>query len=182
MRLLTSDMRALLRSPAIRMRLLMTFFLDEGTYRFCDDIVDVTDGTNLWIGAGALGGQIEMRSGRDLSAEPITLTLDGNHLTQAGVQDPAKVLRDMMNYLYMQRRVDLAFGFSYLDTTDMFFSFTADAANTERVLFWGKKSLAGSSFGGTGGGGGTTSPYRGTAGGGGGGGGGGGSLRGGSRN
>jgi uncharacterized membrane protein YgcG len=69
-----------------------------------------------------------------------------------------------------------------IDPTDMFFSFTADAANTERVLFWGKKSLAGSSFGGTGGGGGTTSPYRGTAGGGGGGGGGGGSLRGGSRN
>jgi hypothetical protein len=196
----------------------MTFFLDEGTYRFCDDIVDATGGGNTYIGANALAGALEIRSGRDLAAEPITLVLDGNRMTQAGVADPAKVLSQILGYLHQQRRVDVAFGFSYpdqqlmnliipmaamkinyarlvdqdmnmtegseeiiakleivmdslasrygrasfrtrshddqleIDATDMFFSFTADAANTERTLFWGKRSPTGTSGSGFGGG------------------------------
>jgi hypothetical protein len=219
-RAFTQPIRDLLRAPSLRMRLLMTFFLDEGTYRFCDDAVDVTDGTNLWIGASALGSTVEMKSGRDLAAEPITLVLDGNHMTQAGITDPARVLRDIMGYLYTQNRTDIAWGLSYpdsaaiqltvptaamkintarlideklgwdrpnqqvvskleitldslamrytrssfrtrshadqqdIDPTDMFFSFTADAINTEKTLYWGKGgpgTPVGSSTGGSGG-------------------------------
>lgn len=203
--------KALLRAPSIHVRILMTFYLDQGTYRFCDDFVDVTDGTNVWIGAGAFGSQIDIKSGRDLAAEPVTVTLDGNKMTQAGIKDPARVLSDIMGYLTTQRRVDLAFGFSYADTfaiqaiipcaalkinncrlvdqrldwlspgkgvdskleivldslamrygrttyrtrsqadqqeidsTDMFFAFTADAVNTERTLYWGKGASSGTS-------------------------------------
>lgn len=213
MRAFTDDIRDLLRSPAIKMRLLMTFYLDEGTYRFCDDVFDISDGVNVWIGAGALGASVDIKSGRDLSAEPITVVLDGNHMTQAGIDDPAKVLRQMMDYLLTQRRVDIAWGFAYpdsqaiqliipvaamkinyprlldeklswtdpaqqpsakleivldslamrytratfrtrsdpdqreIDPTDAFYSFTADAINTERSLYWGKRAPTGTGGG-----------------------------------
>jgi hypothetical protein len=210
-RLFTPEQKALLRAPSLDLHILMTFYLDEGTYRFCDDIVDVSDGVNTWIGANPLAGSFEIRSGRDLAAEPITLQLDGAKMTQAGIANPARVLRDIMGYLHSQRRVDVAFGFSYpdqaqinlivpmaamkinhcrlidpgfsldeanqeqetileivmdslamryarttwrtrshadqieIDPTDMFFSFTADAANTEMTLYWGRASLNGGS-------------------------------------
>lgn len=203
-RLLTSGQKALLRAPSITLRVLFIFYLDEGTYRFCDDIQDATDGVNTYIGANPLASSLEVRSGRDLAAEPITLVLDGNKMTQAGIQDPARVLSDILGYLHRQRRVDVAFGFSYpntqnmellipiaamkintarlidqdmslddsdqaveakleivmdslasrysratfrtrshddqleIDPTDNFFSFTSDAANSERNLLWGK--------------------------------------------
>lgn len=208
-RLLTDPQRALLRSESIRLRVLMAFYLDEGTFRFTDDIIDVWDGQFTWIGAQPLASSLEIRSGRDLSAEPITLTLDGNRMTQAGIADPVKVLREIMGYLHQQRRVDIFLGFSYpnqaevnlripcaamkinncrmvdkemdlgepnkeivgqlvitmdslamrysratyrvrshadqleIDPTDNFFSFTADAANTEKSLFWGRKGPGG---------------------------------------
>jgi hypothetical protein len=215
-RAFNNDIRALLRAPSIKMRILMTFFLDSGTYYFCDDTVNVSDGIRTWVGANALGSAIEMRSGRDLSAEPITLQLDGNHMTQAGINDPAKVLAQIMTYLFTQDRVDIAWGFAYpdsyaiqltipvaamkintcrlidnkldwslpgketnsvleitldslamrysratwrtrshadqqeIDATDMFFSFTADAQNTERNLYWGKSAPSASSAVGSG--------------------------------
>lgn len=206
MRAFDDNVKRLLRSPSMKLRLLMTFYLDQGTYRFCDDFVDCTDGTNTWIGASPLGGQVEIKSGKDLSAEPITLTLDGNKMAQAGVKDPARVLSDIMGYLFTQRRTDFAFGISWpdsmgvnalipcaamkintcrlvdkqldwlnpskevessleivfdslamrysratfrtrsdpdqreIDATDSFFSFTADAVNTEKTLYWGKRA------------------------------------------
>jgi hypothetical protein len=216
-RLLTDPQRTLLRAPSIRLRVLMAFYLDEGTFRFTDDVIDVWDGQYTWIGAQPLASSIEIRSGRDLSAEPVTLTLDGNRMTQAGITDPARVLSDIMGYLHQQRRVDCYLGFSYpnqaevnlrvpvaalkinhvrsvdkemdfgesgqpavaqlvivldslaaryarstfrvrshddqkeIDPTDNFFSFTADAANTEKSLYWGRASS-------TAGGGGTVAP------------------------
>ncbi|MEB3061035.1 hypothetical protein VJJ74_07760, partial [Parvimonas micra] len=56
-----------------------------------------------------------IRSGTDLSAESVTLRCDGMRMAQAGIQDPARVLRDIMGYLYQQRRVDLALGLRYAD-------------------------------------------------------------------
>jgi hypothetical protein len=215
-RLFTTEQKALLRAPSLRLNVLMSFFLDEGTYRFCDDIIDRNDGVNTYIGAQPLASTIDIRSGKDLSAEPVTLILDGNKMTQAGIQDPARVLADIMGYLHQQRRVDISFGLSYpdqseinmvipvaalkinycrwidetidimdptgdvtakleivmdslaaryqrspfrtrshadqleIDPTDMFFSFTADASNTEKTLHWGKKSSIGGVRGGGG--------------------------------
>lgn len=114
-RAFTQVQRDLLRAPSVRIRLLVTFFLDEGTYRFCDDVMDATDGVDTYLGASALTEAIEVRSGRDLAAEPITLICDGNRMAQHGIADPARVLSDMLGYLYQQRRVDFAYGISYPD-------------------------------------------------------------------
>lgn len=111
----TTDQKTLLRSPSIKVRLLITFYLDEGTYRFCDDVVDVSDGTNTYIGASALLGDLEYKSGSGLAAEPVTLKIDGNRMTQYGVADPARALSDIMGYLHTQRRVDWSLGFAYAD-------------------------------------------------------------------
>lgn len=100
MRAFTTEQKALLRAQSLRVRVLMTFFLDEGTFRFCDDAVSTTSGADTYIGAGALASKLEIRSGRDLAAEPITLTLDGNRMVQAGIADPAKVLREILAYLH----------------------------------------------------------------------------------
>lgn len=193
--------------------------VQDQVYHFCDDVVDVTDGTTVWIGANPLANSIEVKSGRDLSAESVTLVLDGDRMAQAGIHDPARVLRDILDFLFQQRRVDCKWGFSYPDTaaiqlivpvaalkintcrlvdeklewgdptkaptskleivldslamrynratyrtrshtdqleidpSDAFFSFTADAANTEKTLYWGKRSPTLSAVGGGGGGG-----------------------------
>lgn len=114
-RALTAPQKALLRSPDLQMNVLATFYLDEGTYRFCDEVsgYDLTDGVNTWIGANALSEATEVRSSQDLQAESVTLVLDGNRMEQYGIADPAAVLADIMGYLYQQRRVDYAFGFRY---------------------------------------------------------------------
>jgi hypothetical protein len=216
-RILTTPQRAMIRLASLKVRVLSTWYLDTGTYRFCDDCVDLSDGTYTYIGANALTSALEIKSSPDLAAEPITLTIDGNRMTQAGIKDPAYVLRDMLTYLIHQRRVDFAFGFMAptseviqlvipaaatkinnprlvdpqieasakepaqpqliitldslaarynratwrtrshadqheIDPTDNFFSFTADAANTERSLYWGRKSASSGSNIGTAGG------------------------------
>jgi hypothetical protein len=207
-RAFTNAQRALLRAPAVRIRLLATFYLDAGTYRFTDDVLDVVAGGQTYIGASALTESIEVRSGADLAAEPITLICDGNRMEQHGIQDPARVLSDIMGYLHQQRRVDFAYGLSYpeetvvnlmipiaamkinhvrlvdqqldllaeepvaarleivcdslamrygrstyrtrshadqqeIDSSDMFFSFTQDAAQAEKTIYWGKKAPRG---------------------------------------
>lgn len=111
----TTEQKALLRSPDLQMNMLITFYLDEGTYRFCDEAsgFDLTNGVDTWIGANALAEASEIRSSSDLQAEGVTLTLDGNRMAQYGVDDPARVLRDILGYLYQQRRVDYALGFRY---------------------------------------------------------------------
>lgn len=115
-RALTAPQRALLRSPDLAMNLLATFYLDEGTYRFCDENsgYDLNDGTHTYLGANTLADASEVRSANDLQAESVTLTLDGNRMTQAGIDDPGRVLRDILGYLYQQRRVDYALGFRYV--------------------------------------------------------------------
>lgn len=113
MRALTTEQKNLLRSDSLAANLLATFYLDEGTYYFCDDVRDLWDGTHTYIGANAITESVEIRSGTDLSAESVTLTCDGNRMTQFGIEDPARVLRDILGYLHQQRRVDCAIGFRY---------------------------------------------------------------------
>lgn len=112
-RALTTDQRNLLRSPDLACNALATFFLDEGTYRFCDHPLDLTDSTNVFIGASALSDSVDIKSGSDLAAQEVTLLIDGNRMTQYGIEDPASVLRDILTYLHQQRRVDIALGFRY---------------------------------------------------------------------
>jgi len=113
MRVFTTDQLNLLQSPDLAVAALATFYLDEGTYRFCDDVIDLSDGTNTYIGASALASTADIKSGDNLAAEPVVLTLDGNRMAQAGISDPAAVLSQMLQYLYTQRRVDIALGFRY---------------------------------------------------------------------
>lgn len=112
-RSLTTPQRLLLNAPSIKANVLMTMFLDSGTYRFCDNVYDMSDGTNTYIGASALTEGADIRSGTNMSAEPVTLVIDGNRMEQYGVLDPAKIFSEMLAYLTAQRRVDLAFGLSY---------------------------------------------------------------------
>lgn len=114
MRAFTPEQKALLRSDAIQANLLATFYLDEGTYYFCDDVFDLNDGTNTYIGANALADGVDVQSGTGLSAESVTLRCDGQRMEQAGIADPARVLRDMLQYLHQQRRVDLKLGLRYV--------------------------------------------------------------------
>lgn len=112
----TAPEQALLKSPDLAVNLLATFYLDEGTYRFCDELTgfDLDDGAGtVWIGANTFADAVEIRMTSDMAAEQVTLLLDGNRLTQAGVADPARVLSDILGYMYQQRRVDFAFGFRY---------------------------------------------------------------------
>ena len=118
MRSFNAAQKALLRSD-MEARLLVTFYLDSGTYRFCDDVVNMYNGQHIYIGASALLGSVEIRSGDDLAAEPVTLYLDGNRMTQFGIQDPAKVLAEIMQSLASQRRVDWALGLSAIDSEEI---------------------------------------------------------------
>lgn len=130
--------KALLRSPDLQVNVLATFFLDAGTYRFCDEQsgLDLSDGVNTYIGASAFAEATEIRATAALQAESITLLLDGNRMTQAGVADPARVLADIMGYMHQQRRVDYAFGFrySYSSTINLTVPAYAGKINTCRLM------------------------------------------------
>ena len=119
MRLLTAPQQALLSQSAIRAHLLIAFYLDQGTYRFCDDVVDLFDGTNTWIGASSILSEVEFTAGLGLAAEPITLICDGQRMVQAGITDPAAVLRDILGYLHRQRRVDTFLGLGALNSEEI---------------------------------------------------------------
>lgn len=137
-RAFTTAEKALLRSPDLAVNVLATFYLDQGTYRFCDELsgFDLSDGTNTWIGANALAEAADIRATTEMQAEQVTLILDGNRMTQAGVSDPARVLADIMGYLYQQRRVDYAFGFrySYSSTINMIVPAYAGKINSVRLI------------------------------------------------
>lgn len=119
-RALTNDQKALLRSADLQMNVLMTFYLDEGTYYFCDEQgYDLKLGGQTYIGANALTEAAEIRASQDLQAESVTLVLDGNRMEQYGIADPAKVLKEILGYLYQQRRVDYYLGFRYSYSQDI---------------------------------------------------------------
>lgn len=115
----TSPQLAILESAGLRGRLLTTWFLDEGTYRFCDDVEDVTDGTNTWIGASALAVCADINSAQAYASESVQLTLDGTRMLESGFTDPAGLFRDILTYKLHQRRVNFAFGLSYVDVKEV---------------------------------------------------------------
>lgn len=119
MRAFTTPQKNLLRSPEIVGNLMAQFNLDSGTYYFCDDIRNLVYSGITYIGANSLANSVEIKSGSGLAAEPLTLTCDGNRMTEFGIDDPAKVLREMMEELHKQRRVDFALGLRYPQDWDI---------------------------------------------------------------
>lgn len=105
----------LLQSPGIRGRLLTTWWLDGGPYFFCDDVDDVSDGTNTYIGASLLAVCASINSSAPYAAEPVQLTLDGTRMEEVGFTDPAGIFRDIFSMDLHNKRVDFAIGLSYPD-------------------------------------------------------------------
>lgn len=135
-RAFTSDQLALLQSPSLAINTLATFYLDSGTYRFTDHGTDLTDLTNTWLAAQALTDSVEMRSPAPLTSEQVTLTIDGNRMSEYGVEDPASILRQMLDELYVQRRVDFALGLRYVQSpnVDMVLPTMAMKINYARLI------------------------------------------------
>lgn len=140
-RAFTAPQKALLRSADCHVNMLATFFLDEGTYRFCDDHAgfDLFDGVNTFLGASTLSEAAEIRASADLAAESVTLLLDGNRMAQYGIDDPARVLNDILGYLYQQRRVDYAFGFRYSYSKDINLTIPAYAGKINSARLYDKE-------------------------------------------
>lgn len=135
-RLLTTEQRALLRSSDLKANLMITMWLDAGPVRFCDDIEDITYLGDTWVGASVLINSTEIRAGNALSAEGVTLVLDGNRLYQAGISDPAAILGSLFQVHYTQRRVDLGYGFSANGETEvqLYINAYAGKINSARLL------------------------------------------------
>jgi hypothetical protein len=116
----------------------MSEVIGAGAYRFCDEMsgFDLKDGTNTWVGANAFAEASEIRMTSEMQAEQVTLLLDGNRLSQAGVADPARVLSDILGYIYQQRRVDYAFAFrySYSNQINMIVPAYAGKINSARLI------------------------------------------------
>lgn len=112
---LTPGQRALMNSDNIKARVLTTWYMDHGTYRYCDDHSDITLGANTWIGASALAACSEIKSGQNMSAEPVTITIDGTRMYQAGFGDPAAFFRLILELPLPNRRVKVELALGYAD-------------------------------------------------------------------
>lgn len=119
-RALTSPQIALLQSQNIKARWLVTFFLDSGTYYFCDDVNDMTDSNGqVYVGASALASINDIISSAQYSAESVTMEIDGTRIQQMGFEDPAQLFREIMALEIHQRRVNVALGFAYIDSLNL---------------------------------------------------------------
>lgn len=116
-RTLNDDQRALLRAPNIKARLLTTWWMDDGTYRFTDDVNDIVFGSDTWIGASAIASAADIKSASaGWAAESVTLTIDGTRLGQSGFTDPAAFFREILTIPLANRRVDIDLGLAYEDS------------------------------------------------------------------
>lgn len=113
----TTGALALLQSGNLMARWLMTIYLDAGTYYFCDDWADMSDGTHTYIGASALAGGATIQSSQPFAAESVTLTIDGTRLSEVGISDPASLFQTILSNNLAQRRVDLALGLAAIGST-----------------------------------------------------------------
>lgn len=114
----TTAQRALLRAPNLKARLLTTWYLDEGTYRFCDNPDDITVDGNTWIGASALASVSDIKSGSNGASEPVKVVLDGTRLYQAGFEDPAELFRNILDLQLSNRAVDFDMVLGYHDSEE----------------------------------------------------------------
>lgn len=104
----SDDQRALLRSDVIRARLLTTWYMDGGTFFYCDDTQDLVWNSNTFIGANALASATEIRSASaGWAAESVTITVDGTRLGEAGMTDPAIFFAAIFALDLSNRRVDI---------------------------------------------------------------------------
>jgi hypothetical protein len=117
-RAFTNDQLDLI-SGSMKVRVLAEFILDTGTYSFCDDMWDLSDGINTYIGANALFANVDIKSADGLSAESVTLTIDGNRIGQSGFTDPAELFRGILGLNYQGRRVNLYLGFMPVESQDI---------------------------------------------------------------
>ena len=115
----TTGALALISGSALMARWLVTFYLDGGTYYFCDDWNDLSDGTNTYIGASALAGAANIVSSGPFAAESVVLTIDGTRLSQSGFTDPASLFRSILALNLSQRRVDISMGFAAVGSTSI---------------------------------------------------------------
>lgn len=120
-RAFSSYQRQILRSGAFKLRLLVTFWLDEGVTRFCDDIEDLRYGDELYIGSSALASCTDIKSGGGLVAEPVTIVLDGTKVDALGPINTQALFRDVLRLKLHQRRVDIAIGVSPITQFDIMF-------------------------------------------------------------
>lgn len=118
-RTFTTPEKALLRAPAIKGRLLTDWYLDSGTFHFCDDVEDLTDGVTTWVGASILGVVSDIKSAAQFAAESVTLQVDGTRLNISGFTDPADLFRGILALPLHQRRVDFSWGLMYPDVQDI---------------------------------------------------------------
>lgn len=108
---------ALLKSGKLHGRLLTTWYLDSGTYRFCDDPEDCTDGTYTYIGASALFSCTDIASGTGTAAEGITFVVDGTRVLEAASIDPAELFAGILSLNLHQKVVTIAIGLSAYEST-----------------------------------------------------------------
>lgn len=105
----TTEERELLRSDSLQARLLTTWWMDSGTYRFCDDVFNLDYGGFTWIGANALFAATDIKATSGWAAESVTITIDGQRLFQAGA-DPASFFQNILAADLHNRRVDIELG------------------------------------------------------------------------
>lgn len=110
-RTFTTEQRALLRAPELKVRLLTTWWMDAGEYRFCDDVQDIMWDGETYIGANALAAATDVKSASNgWAAESVTVTIDGTRLSQAGMSDPAAFFQTILALPLANRRVDISVG------------------------------------------------------------------------
>lgn len=119
-RVFTSAQLTLLQSGNFKARLLTTWFLDQGTFLLCDDVEDLTDGTNTWIGASMLAACSDIRSssgaGAGFAAESVTVTLDGVRMGEVGFSDPDSIFQQILTYNLHNKRCNFTLGISALNS------------------------------------------------------------------
>lgn len=128
---------ALLQSGSFKARLFTTWFLDAGTFYFCDDVEDQTDGVNTYVGASALLSCTDIKSGSGFSAEPITLVVDGTRILASGFPDPAQLFRDILSYKLHQRRVNFSLALAEINspTYTLIRTIYAGKINNARLVY-----------------------------------------------
>ncbi len=116
----TEEQATLLRSANIKARLFTTWYMDSGTYFYCDDVFDMTYDGDVYVGANAIASAGDIRSGNGgATSESVTLTIDGARLNDAGVDDPAELFQAILGLPLANRRVDLSLGLGYPDDQEV---------------------------------------------------------------
>ncbi|MGL5116504.1 MAG: hypothetical protein ACRC7C_14390 [Beijerinckiaceae bacterium] len=110
---LTGAQRALLRGPAIAIRVLVDLYLGSGRYSFWDGAEHMTLSGQMYLAAGAFSSVSSISFGQDLGADGIEIVFDATRLLEGSPEpfDPAALLATIHDETYHQKRVDIRFAF-----------------------------------------------------------------------